>query len=98
MLAVARLGTGAYGAEIQRELEQTIDRTLTISTIYVTLVRLEKKGLVCSRRAEPTPVPGGKSKRLFRLTRRGVATLKGAREALDRMWEGVEASPELESS
>jgi DNA-binding PadR family transcriptional regulator len=58
MLAVARLGAEAYGAAIQRMLEETAGRSASIATIYVTLVRLEKKGYVRSRREGPTPVRG----------------------------------------
>ena len=97
MLAVARSGEQAYGAEIQRDLEDSVDRSLTISTIYVTLVRLEKKGLVRSRRAAPTPVRGGKSKRLFVLTSDGVVALKESHSVFERMWKGVAALPEFRS-
>ncbi len=55
MLAVARLGDEAYGVEIQKTLEETAGRSAIIATIYVTLVRLEKKGYVQSRREGPTP-------------------------------------------
>jgi DNA-binding PadR family transcriptional regulator len=97
MLAVVRLGSSAYGAEIQRELEDAVGRRLTISTIYVTLVRLEKKGLVRSHRSEPTATRGGKQKRVFRLTPRGVRALRHARNVLETMWEGVESSPDFKS-
>lgn len=89
MLSVARLGDDAYGAEIQRDLEERAGRSVSISTIYVTLVRLEDKGYVRSWRAEPTPVRGGKSKRYFGLTKKGVGVLEDAREVLERMWAGV---------
>lgn len=90
MLAVARLGGDAYGAAIQKVVEETAGREATIATIYVTLVRLEKKGLVESRRESPTPTRGGKAKRCFTLTRKGVAALKQTRSVLDRMWRDVE--------
>jgi len=95
MLAVARLGEDAYGAPIQRELEDSAERRLTISTIYVTLVRLEKKGLLISTRSAPTPVKGGKAKRRFRLTASGVLALKRAHAVLERMWDGVTTLPEF---
>jgi len=89
MLAVARLGDEAYGAAIQKMLEETTGRSASIATIYVTLVRLEKKGYVRSRREGSTPVRGGKAKRYFRLTPRGVEALKESRVALERMWRSV---------
>ncbi len=80
MLAVARLGGEAYGAAIQKVLEETAGRAATIATIYVTLVRLENKGYVESRRESPTPTRGGKAKRCFALTPKGVAALKASAE------------------
>lgn len=97
MLAVARLGADAYGAQIQREMEAIAGRSLTISTIYVTLVRLEKKGLVESVRTAPVPVRGGKAKRSFRLTARGARSLEQARAVLERMWEGLDLSAEVDA-
>jgi PadR family transcriptional regulator, regulatory protein PadR len=89
MLAVARLGDEAYGGAVQKMLEETAGRSASIATIYVTLVRLEKKGYVRSRREGPTPVRGGKAKRCFRLTPKGVEALKESRAALERMWRPV---------
>jgi DNA-binding PadR family transcriptional regulator len=97
MLAVARLGDEAYGAEIQRTLEEIAGRSATIATIYVTLVRLEKKGYVHSRREGPTPVRGGKAKRYFRLTPKGVDALKDSRATFDRMWRSVSRLSEFKA-
>ena len=97
MLAVARLGDDAYGAEIQKMLEETAGRSASIATIYVTLVRLEKKGYVQSRRELPTPVRGGKAKRYFRLTPKGVDALKESRAALEKMWRSVSRLSEFKA-
>ena len=97
MLAVLRLGDIAYGAQIQLELDETAGRSVSISTVYVTMERLERKGLVASRLADPTPVRGGRSKRFYQLTDQGVLALQEARDALDKMWDGLEASPRLGS-
>lgn len=97
MLAVLRLGDEAYGAVIQRELEETAGRCVSISTVYVTMERLERKGLIDSWLADPTPVRGGKSKRFYKLTKTGQVALRGSRDELGRMWEGLEAHQELTS-
>ena len=90
MLAVLRLGGDAYGGRIQRELEQTVGRTVSISTVYVTLDRLDQKGMVRSWLSDPTPVRGGKSKRYYGITQTGLEALESARDELLRMWEGVD--------
>ena len=89
MLAVARLGEEAFGGAIQEELNRVAGRDVAVSTIYVTLVRLEDQGLVCSRKTAPDPVRGGKGKRFFDLTQGGWEALRASREALHSMWEGV---------
>jgi DNA-binding PadR family transcriptional regulator len=92
MLAVLRLGGNAYGAAIQRELEERAGRAVTIATIYVTLTRLEGKGLVASEFAEGGGERGGRAKRVFRLEASGLEALQRARASLARMWEGLDAA------
>lgn len=95
MLAVARLDDEAYGATVRGELAERAGRSVVIATVYVTLMRLEDKGLVRSRMSDPEPVPGGKARRLFRLTRKGARALWETRRVHERMWEGIPAQPDL---
>lgn len=87
MLAVARLGGEAYGASIREELLRVAARTVSVQTIWVTLVRLEEQGLTASTEA-PAP-DGGRPRRIFRLTTEGWKALEEARASQARMWEGV---------
>lgn len=89
LLAVARLGDEAFGGAIRDELEQVAQRKVTISTVYVTLVRLENQGLVKSTRDQAPGSRGGKAKRFFRLTPESWEALEVSRGALSRMWQGV---------
>ena len=89
LLAVLRLGAGAYGGAIREELKARAGRSASISTIYVTLMRLEEKGYVRSWMGEPTGERGGKAKRFFEVRPEGVKVLEAVREVRDRMWEGV---------
>ena len=89
LLAVARLGDEAFGGAIRGELEQVAQRKVSISTVYVTLVRLENQGLVKSTRDEAPGRRGGKAKRFFQLTPESWEALEVSRDALTRMWEGV---------
>ena len=89
LLAVWRLGEGAYGASVRDELETATGRSVAQGAVYVTLVRLEKKGFLHSRLSDPTPVRGGKAKRLFTILPAGVEGVKAAREAMDRLWQGL---------
>ena len=89
LLAVWRLGEGAYGASVRDELEARTGREVAHGAVYVTLVRMEKKGLVRSRTADPTPVRGGKAKRYFDITPDGVAGVQAARVRMERLWDGL---------
>ena len=89
LLAVWRLGEGAYGAAVRDELEARTARKFAQGAVYVTLVRLEKKDLLRSHMSDPTPVRGGKAKRFFRITPEGMAGVRDARGMMDRLWDGL---------
>jgi PadR family transcriptional regulator PadR len=89
LLAVLRLGEGAYGAAIRAEIERVTDRFSTIGAVHATLERLEQKGLVSSRIGEPTAERGGKAKRHFKIESAGLAALKDVRMTLERLHAGL---------
>jgi DNA-binding PadR family transcriptional regulator len=87
LLAVLQLGEGAWGSNVRDALRRQAGRSVSISTIYVTLMRLEEKGLARSWKGEPTGERGGKAKRHFAVTPLGVEALEANRAVRDRMWE-----------
>ena len=89
LLAVWRLGDGAYGTSVRDELETRTGREVAHGAVYVTLVRLEKKGLLRSHVADPTPIRGGKAKRYFAITPAGIAGVTAAKERMDALWDGL---------
>lgn len=94
LLAVMRLGEDAYGARVQEELEAVAGRDASISQIYITLTRLESKGLVSSWMGAPERVRGGKARRYFRVEAAGAVALTEARSRLLAMWDGLEQALE----
>jgi len=93
MLTVIRLGEGAYGVPISREIEKQTGRDVAFGTVYATLERLQKKGFVRSNLGEATPERGGRAKRYFRVTAAGLRTVRETKRSLIRLWQGL---PELE--
>jgi DNA-binding PadR family transcriptional regulator len=89
LLAVLRLGEDAHGAGVRHVLNGRAGRSVSISTIYVTLTRLEEKGYALSWKGEPTAERGGKAKRHYAVTPAGVDALGRLREIRARMWDGV---------
>jgi PadR family transcriptional regulator PadR len=90
LLALMRLGPDAYGATIRREIEGRTGRDLAISAVYVTLERLEIKGLVKSRIGDPTPQRGGRRRKHFALQPAGRRAITVACRAFKLMTEGLE--------
>ena len=94
LLALLRLGDEGYGIAVQREIESKAGRAVTFGAIYSTLVRLEEKGFVGSRVGAPSPVRGGRRKKLYDVQPAGRDALGEALGALRALSHGL--SPALE--
>jgi PadR family transcriptional regulator PadR len=90
VLALLRLGDRAYGVTVRQEIEVRTGREVSIGAVYATLDRLEGKGYVKSRTGEPTPERGGRSKRFFRVTAKGVAAVNHTHRSLQSMMQGLD--------
>lgn len=86
MLVVMRLGREAYGVPIAAEIADKTGKELLQGSVYATLERLEKKGLVVSHMGDATPQRGGRAKRYFKLTAEGVRQVREARASLQGLW------------
>jgi PadR family transcriptional regulator len=87
--AAARLGDGAYGAAIRREVEGAIGRRCSIGALYTTLDRLEAKGFIRTWMGDPTPERGGRPKRMVRVTGEGAKEARAFYSAVSRASRGV---------
>jgi DNA-binding PadR family transcriptional regulator len=90
LFALARLGDGTYGAEIRRDIESRTGRDLSISAVYITLDRLEKKGLVRCSVGEPTAERGGRRRKHVELLPAGARAAAYAFRTFTAMTEGLE--------
>jgi PadR family transcriptional regulator PadR len=89
LLALIRLGGEAYGVPISQTIEESSGRDVALWSVYVTLERLERKGLVTSKMGEPTAVRGGRAKTYFRITAKGLRETRQAQQMLMALWQGV---------
>lgn len=87
--AAARLGVDAYGAAVRLEIEESTGRRCSLGALYTTLDRLEAKGLVETWMGEATPQRGGRSKRMIRVTGKGVSAAADFYHAVMRASRGV---------
>jgi PadR family transcriptional regulator PadR len=90
LLAILRLGDGAYGVSIREEIQARTDREPSPGALYTTLDRLEEKGLLRSRLGDPTPQRGGRAKRYVEVTATGVEAVARAQRSYRRLLEGLE--------
>ena len=90
LLAIMRLGDDAYAVPVREEIVRCTGREVSRGSIYITLDRLETKGYLRSRLADPTPERGGRAKRYYVLRPRAVDALKESRRALVALWRGFE--------
>jgi PadR family transcriptional regulator PadR len=89
MAAVLRLRGEAYGRRLHPELEKRLGKSVPTGQIYVALARLEEKGYVASNLAAPTPVRGGRSRRIYELTGAGEQAFQSERDSFGRLVLGV---------
>jgi PadR family transcriptional regulator PadR len=87
--ATASLGDEAYGAAIREEIQKNIGRRCSIGALYTTIDRLEQKGLLKTWMGDATPQRGGRSKRMVRVTSKGVVAAKDFYEAVTRISQGA---------
>jgi DNA-binding PadR family transcriptional regulator len=94
LLALLRLGNGAYGAGILREIRERTHRDVPIGSVYVTLSRLEKKKLVVSYVGNPSRERGGRRRKHYILNDPGQRALGRAYRAWMAMSQGIQAELE----
>jgi len=80
------LGSLAYGLELVEASGERLKR----GTVYVTLGRMEAKGLVSSRQEEKRPGSIGLPRRMYRATPLGLRVLDAWALARERLaWENA---------
>ncbi|PYV93990.1 MAG: PadR family transcriptional regulator [Acidobacteria bacterium] len=89
ILALLRLADRAYGVTVRQEIEARTGREVSIGAIYATLERLQAKGYVKSQFGDPTPERGGRSKRFFHVTAKGISAVNRTHRALQSMTAGL---------
>jgi DNA-binding PadR family transcriptional regulator len=89
LLAILRLDDNAYGVTVRNEIRECTGRHPAPGAIYNTLDRLEDKGMVTSRLGDSSPQRGGRPKRLFAVTKTGVAAVSRAQRGYQKLMKHV---------
>src|SRR5580693_9159945 len=88
MTAILTLRDEAYGVTIHAKVEELArPKGVSLGAVYVTLDRLEDKGLVASWLSDPTPERGGRAKRCYQLEALGERALQESAATVRRMHE-----------
>ena len=87
LLAIIRLGDGAYGTAIAEEIEARTTRSVSQAAAYLTLSRLEEKGWVAS--TVRSGGGGGRQRRYYTAGEEALTRLRESRDELFEMWEGT---------
>ena len=93
LLAVARLDADGHGAAIHEQILEATDRDVSIPSVYVTLSRLEKKGLASTGVSLSGANRGGRPRKVFGVTDAGIRALQESRMVQARLWEGLSFDP-----
>jgi PadR family transcriptional regulator, regulatory protein PadR len=90
LLAILRLGDQAYGIRIIDELATLTHLRVSRPSVYTTLARLQRKGMLSSELGDPIPERGGRARRFYRATPAALSLLRDSRQAYLRLWSGLE--------
>ena len=89
MLTVGILHGNAYGVTIRNEIEERLNRKVSVGALQTTLRRLEKKGCLESKHGETSANRGGRPKLYFTLTAHGKKVLAHARDTRNSLWDAL---------
>jgi DNA-binding PadR family transcriptional regulator len=90
LTAILTLGDDAYGVTIHSKVQElALSKSISLGAIYVTLDRLEDKGMVSSWLSDPTPLRGGRAKRCYRLEALGERALEESAATAKRVWDSI---------
>jgi DNA-binding PadR family transcriptional regulator len=91
LLAVLHLKDGAYAVPVRELIESRTARAVARGALYTALERLEAKGCLQSAQRDPSDARGGRPRRYFTVTARGLAALRATHAALRNLTTGLEA-------
>lgn len=89
LLAALRLRQGAYSVPIVLELERQTRKRVSQAAVFITLRRLEARGLVTSE-LEEHGAGTGRMRRYVRLTPAARRLLRETRDLHARLWRGLD--------
>ena len=87
LTVVLILEDDAYGNTIVKAIKEHQDREVNLSSVHITLYRLEEKGFLESSMGGATKARGGRKKRYFKITNAGKVLLQEMKDARTNLWK-----------
>lgn len=91
LAAILQVGKDAYPPPVLARIEQSTGRAVNRGSFYVSLDRLERKGLLRSRPDAAGAARGGRPLRRLSVTPEGLDALRHVRSSLLASWAGIES-------
>lgn len=90
LLTILKLKDDAYIVSIKDQLERFTSKNMSFGALYVALNRLIKYEYIESYIGESSSLRGGRAKKYYKLTKKGVLVLKDIRQLQNQMWKGFD--------
>jgi len=91
LAAILQVGDCAYPPLVLDWIEASTGRSVNRGSLYVSLDRLERKGLLRSRPDAAGDGRAGRPRRYLEVTQDGLRALRHARGSLMAAWAGIES-------
>ena len=89
LFTILTLKEDAYCVPVREKASEISGKEWSFGAVYVPLHRLEKKGFVKSSFDDPTPIRGGRSRRIYTITSAGMKALAEVRGLQEKMWTEI---------
>ena len=89
LLAVGALHPDAYAYGIQQTIKEERGKGMSLGTIHTILYRMEESGLLQSQMGGSSAKRGGRSKRLYTLTGKGLRVVQELHQVRQSLWQRI---------
>lgn len=91
LLSVAMLYPDAYAYKIRLEIKEQTGKSLSLASVHTVLYRLENEGLLLSELGGKSEKRGGRSKRLFTVSKSGRKMVEEIQDVRQAMWAKIQS-------
>jgi len=89
LLTAGVLYKNAYGVSIKKEIEDRLNRKVSVGALQSALRRLEDKGYLKSFEGEATEERAGRPKKYFQITAYGKKAMEYTKNTRDELWSAI---------